>query len=338
MIRLHFDAADLRRIVLAPAPNPLWEAVLSVRGVRAATAVPGRSRPGVAQWRRRMNGSLAERAGVLLDLVPREGSLPDFLLQPNAVDLATAVDLAGRTPAAQLARDLQPDPSGRDAAARPPSRWPLELAAGTAAARHTLVSDVRSYFDSSIAPLWPLVRADGTADRALRAEMLLRGGVDALLTTLSPTWLWNPPVLCLPSRRTYDIPLCGRGLLLMPSWFGTGPMVKYQPEEPTVLVYPMLIPDAVGTPPAEHASALGPLLGRTRAAVLSALRDPATTTALAERAEVSLAAASQHATVLRNAGLVHTTRTGTSVLHGLTPLGMALLAGEPPGSVHTRHR
>lgn len=78
---------------------------------------------------------------------------------------------------------------------------------------------------------------------------------------------------------------------------------------------------------------LGPLLGRTRAAVLAGVRDPATTTALAERVGVSLAAASQHATVLRNAGLVHTTRIGIAVLHSLTPLGRALLDGEPPASL-----
>ncbi|MEU5381960.1 helix-turn-helix domain-containing protein [Streptomyces sp. NPDC005968] len=334
MIRLHFDAADLRRIVLAPAPNALWEAALSLRSLRAGPAVPDRPRPGVEQWRRRVNGSLAERAGVLLDLVPRDGYLPDFLLQPAAPDLASAVDMAGRTPAEELTADLRvPDPAGRDTAAPPPSRWSLELAAGTATARRTLIADLRGYFDSSIAPLWQRVRTDGTADRALRAEMLLRGGVDALLTTLVPTWLWDPPVLHLPSRYTYDIPLCSRGLLLMPSWFGTGPMIRYRPDEPTVLAYPMHVTDASGTPAGPPESALGPLLGRTRAAVLGALREPATTTALAARTGVSPATASQHATVLRNAGLVHTTRTGTSVLHGLTPLGTALLAGEPPGPI-----
>ncbi|MDX2815697.1 hypothetical protein PV410_24530 [Streptomyces sp. PA03-5A] len=45
-----------------------------------------------------MNRSLAERADVLLDLVPRDGHLPDFLLRPAAGDLATAVDLVGGAP------------------------------------------------------------------------------------------------------------------------------------------------------------------------------------------------------------------------------------------------
>ncbi|MFE9740676.1 winged helix-turn-helix domain-containing protein [Streptomyces sp. NPDC006477] len=63
-------------------------------------------------------------------------------------------------------------------------------------------------------------------------------------------------------------------------------------------------------------------MGRTRAQVLALLRSPATTTALAERAGVSLAAAGQHAGVLRGAGLVDTVRTGSAVLHSLTPLGV----------------
>jgi DNA-binding transcriptional ArsR family regulator len=156
--------------------------------------------------------------------------------------------------------------------------------------------------------------------------MLLRGGVDALLTTLSPTWNWQAPVLTLPSASRHDIALCGRGLLLVPSWFAPSAMVMYRPQKSTVLVHPMLLAEE----PAFSCDVLGPLLGRTRAAVLTVLRVPATTTVLATRAGISLAAASQHATVLRNAGLVDTARTGLSVLHSLTPLGRALLAGEEP--------
>ncbi|MGW3601094.1 ArsR family transcriptional regulator, partial [Streptomyces sp. NPDC005167] len=138
MIRLHLDAADLRRITLAPAPNALFETALSVRGLRTGTTAQGRARPAVDQWRRRVNGSLAERAGVLLDLVPRDGYLPDFLLQPSAGDFATAVDLAARTPSELLVKDLRiADSPGHDGGPVAPSQWSRELAAGSAAARHT---------------------------------------------------------------------------------------------------------------------------------------------------------------------------------------------------------
>jgi len=68
---------------------------------------------------------------------------------------------------------------------------------------------------------------------------------------------------------------------------------------------------------------LGALLGHTRGgAGISGHTDR--TTALAERAGVSVATASADATVLRAAGLITTVRDGSRVL---TPLGEALLAG-----------
>ena len=327
MIRLHFTAADLRQITLAPAANALSETALSLRlalrhahGGRGA----GRSHPAAERWHRSLNGSVSARAGVLAELVAEQGFLPDFLLQPAVHDFDDALDLAASTPTARLAIDLGiPDASGWNGGLAGPGRWAHELAQGSPAARHALVSDARRYFEASIGPLWPRIRSDALTDRAVRAEMLLRGGVDALLTTLGTTWRWQPPTLHLPSPSTYDIPLCGRGLLLVPSWFATGPMVMYRPEAATVLVYPMCHGERADQRP----EALGALLGRTRARLLALLRTPATTTALAERAGVSLAAASQHAGVLRGAGLIDTVRTGTAVLHSLTPLGHSLLAG-----------
>ncbi|WP_405922213.1 winged helix-turn-helix domain-containing protein [Streptomyces sp. NBC_00122] len=52
------------------------------------------------------------------------------------------------------------------------------------------------------------------------------------------------------------------------------------------------------------------------------------TTELARRLNVSVAAASQHATVLRNANLITTSRRGKSVVHTITPLGAELLGSE----------
>jgi DNA-binding transcriptional ArsR family regulator len=110
-------------------------------------------------------------------------------------------------------------------------------------------------------------------------------------------------------------------LLLAPSYFAIAPAVAHLPSQCTVLTYPMYLGDR----PTGSADALAPLLGHTRAAVLATLRAPATTTALADRAGVSLSSASQHTTALRNAGLISTTRQGIAVQHALTPLGAALL-------------
>ncbi|WP_436848162.1 hypothetical protein [Streptomyces collinus] len=55
------------------------------------------------------------------------------------------------------------------------------------------------------------------------------------------------------------------------------------------------------------------------------MADGYNTTELSRRLGISAAAASHHATVLREAKLITTRREGKAVLHVLTPLGIALL-------------
>ena len=69
------------------------------------------------------------------------------------------------------------------------------------------------------------------------------------------------------------------------------------------------------------------LLGRTRAVVLSRIEDGCTSRELARRSGISAPSASQHTAVLREAGLIDTSRRGQAVVHTLTPLGAALLTG-----------
>lgn len=67
------------------------------------------------------------------------------------------------------------------------------------------------------------------------------------------------------------------------------------------------------------------LIGATRTYVLRLIEDGCTTGELARRAGVTSGAISQHTRVLREAGLILTSRTGKSVVHTPTPLGNALL-------------
>ncbi|MET9448977.1 ArsR/SmtB family transcription factor [Streptomyces cinerochromogenes] len=320
MLRIHFTDADLRRITLAPVPNALLEAALSVRYLRTGPTGTARSRPGLIQWRKQIVRSMVPRAGVLLDLDPRQGGLLDFFFQLSTPALADGVERAAATPVEELAAEI----AFLDHRARETEQL-RELAEGTDRGRQILARDTLRYFDSTLAPLWPRMQSSAVADQALRAETLLRGGVDALLATLVPGWHWQSPTWHIPSPcDPTDVHLGGEGLILIPSYFALGPMYGHPPGEPWTLTYPLHTDEH---PP--HASdTLGPLLGRTRAAVLASLRHPATTTETADRVGISLPSASQHTTVLRNAGLITTTRTGTAVLHTLTPLGVALLQGD----------
>jgi DNA-binding transcriptional ArsR family regulator len=90
-----------------------------------------------------------------------------------------------------------------------------------------------------------------------------------------------------------------------------------------VLVYPARQPEVARPAPGRVVA----LLGRTRAGVLHSVRAPSTTGEIARRLLVSAATASEHMTVLRDAGLVTSQRYANSVLHALTPLGSALLNG-----------
>jgi DNA-binding transcriptional ArsR family regulator len=59
--------------------------------------------------------------------------------------------------------------------------------------------------------------------------------------------------------------------------------------------------------------------------VLAAVDQGCSTTELSRRVAVSIASASEHAAVLREAGLLHSRRQGSQVLHTVTSLGASLL-------------
>ncbi|OKJ33333.1 ArsR family transcriptional regulator [Streptomyces sp. CB01580] len=192
-----------------------------------------------------------------------------------------------------------------------------------------LADALRAYHRAAIEPYWPHIRSSVEADRAVRGRALLDGGTEELLASLPPMIRWRPPVLEADYPFDREIHLNDRGLLLQPSYFCRVTPVVYRDQRlPPVLVYPVTHSRAPVF--AEPGPWLGRLLGNTRSTVLRVIGNGCTTSELALRAGISLASASQHACVLREAGLIHTLRHGSSVLHTLTPLGGSLLRGGAP--------
>ncbi len=145
------------------------------------------------------------------------------------------------------------------------------------------------------------------------------------LNDLDPKVSWRDGVLRFAMAAREDLDVAGEVLVLIPSVFGwPGAAVAF---DPPAVTYPARGIARLWQPPAQSGGDLAALIGRTRAAVLTALAEPASTTGLAARCQIPVSSASEHLAVLRATGLVATTRTGRFLLHQRTPLGVALSGG-----------
>ncbi|WP_306319095.1 MULTISPECIES: helix-turn-helix domain-containing protein [unclassified Streptomyces] len=316
MLRIHFSAGDLTRTRIAEEPDPLWEIVLSLHQLQEM-----RREPVLNAWRRRQSSRDIGALRMLSPLMPARGYFPDFLTPAAGLGgLDCGIDAVLSTPRRQLRAEMTLL-AGRNAL----PDWTRQLAVGELGAVHLLGRALRAYHASVLAPAWPEIAARVEGDRRHRTGTQCRLGTEEMLRTFAPILRWQSPVLVADYPVERDIHLEGRGLLLVPSYFCRRTPVALLDEALwPVLVYParQLIPEVAGP-----GSRLAPLLGHTRAAVLEALQEPCTTTELARLAGVSLSSASEHAAVLRRAGLIASTRERHRMHHSLTQLGSHLLSG-----------
>ncbi|MFI6318760.1 ArsR/SmtB family transcription factor [Nonomuraea sp. NPDC050556] len=291
-------------------------------------------------WRRGTGRRATQEFPMLRRLAPPRGYMADFLTPTRSTgDLEEGIDAVLATSRERLRIDM-----GRLDAERRLPGWARPLAEGDRAALGQLEQELRAFHHTAIAPYQERVSVQVGADRAIRVSALASGGVDRLLATLHPRIRWEPPVLTIdysssrvPDR---DVQLDGRGLLVRSSFFcWPDPLTLRDPELPPVLVLPVEHQLGWAAPPnpaqpATRGERLTALLGATRTTVLHCLTEGQgyNTTQLARRTGISIPSASQHLTILREAGLTTSSRHGKQVLHTLTPLGYALLE-----SSHSSH-
>jgi DNA-binding transcriptional ArsR family regulator len=317
-LRVHFGTDDLARTRVQHTPDPLWETLLSLHLLQGAAG-----QPVFGDWRSWVRQRLDRSAGLLFALAPPRGYSVDFLTPGAGVtDLEAGLDAVLSTPRSLLAADLT-----ELAASRPLPSWAPLLAAGELEILHELGDAVRRYFSVAVRPYWPAIVSQVRADRLQRGEIMLDGGVEALLSTLHHQVRWRSPVLEIDYPVDQDLRLGGRGLLLVPSLFcWQSPVTLLDEGRQPVLVYPIDRRPGwcTGVSPVRGATAL---LGRTRAAVLDAIctRPLVSTTEIAAELGISPAGASQHATVLRDSGLIVTDRAGGAARHRPTTFGSTLL-------------
>lgn len=327
MLRIHFTAADLARTKVAQGPDPLWETALSLHRIQTRTG-----RWAHAEWYRAARRRLHEMGldkvlrTMLVPMFPRAAYYPDFLNPQEASEgLGAGLTAILDTSSARVRREVQ-----LLALVTGAPTWTARLAERET--RQEFTRALRMYHEAVLAPYGERMSARIDAERAARCRSLLDGGVDGLLNGLRPVMRWRPPVLEVHyPARDRDLYLQGRGLLLVPSYFcWNTPMALADPGLPPVLVYPTAH-DPLPAPAGAPGAPLSVLLGRTRAMVLRATVNGATTGELARAAGVSSSAASQHTTALRDAGLITSHRDATTVLHTLTPLGASLLRASHTG-------
>lgn len=320
-ITFHTSAEDLLRCRFAI--SPLGETADALRSLTRTAALPGH-----LPWQRQARTKLPGlQIGLLTAVLSARGYQPDFLSPPPDgpfTDISAELDQVRATPPERVAAELVQWQAGDPAAAAVAREHP-DISSEPARARDLLAGMLHRAWQSLIEPWWPRMRDILDADLTVRARQLAQAGLAATLNDLHPAIAYRDGTLRFAISSRDELDVTGLQLVLIPSvfaWPGVG--VGF---DPPAVTYPARGTAALWQPPARSASDLARLIGGTRAVLLGALAEPASTTGLAARCGLSLSTTSEHLAVLRANGLITTTRTGRYFHHQRTPLGVALSPG-----------
>ncbi|MCW7942548.1 hypothetical protein AAW14_10930 [Streptomyces hygroscopicus] len=324
MIEFRFGVGDLATTSFAY--SPLQEAVFSLRCLHDPARYPHHR-----QWLRRIRPGLAKLDRELLTAVVAPWLwVPDFLTpRPDRARPAFADELRllRATPTEVVRADFRATYRAEDA-------LPPVVARGLAAPEAflaRLVDALDAYWHTCLAgDWWPRAQSVLDSDLAHRGRVLAEQGAAALLSGLDARLTWTGGHLQLSTRDLWaqapwpesSVSIDGRGMVLLPTLFARGAQALIDPSRPPVLIYPARGRATLSEePPPVTDDALARLLGRPRARLLVLLAEPASTTELARRLDVTPGAVSQHLAVLYDAGLLSRTRSGRTVRYARTALG-----------------
>lgn len=320
MLRIATTAQDLGRIRIVESYGPLAETMLALGALR------GQPGPAHRSW----------RATAAAQLNPLDRTVIGYLrpLASIGVDFLT---LAGRTGSIHQGQEALLDATVDDfqlearAYRRDETALPTWLRRGTES-RPRLVGYVGSLYHQLVRPIWLGIRDTTAAEASRLAARLATVGIEDFLRG-QDRLDWDGTHLELPdagqwSAAPLEGALAGRGIDIVPSHFAQRPEPYFpiDPTRPALLFLP--IAGATLGAPTPRLRDIGRLLGRTRTSVLLALtQQDHSTTSLAAHLDLPLSGASQHVSVLRDAGLVTTARDAGRTAHSATPLGRRLING-----------
>lgn len=303
------DLEDVRFAV-----SPAAEMVLSLRALRD----PGRF-PLQLPWVRAVQPLLDSLDwSVLGRLVNATMGSPDFLT-PRPTSPLTQIDEELEVIAAvdrttfdrqllAVNQELPPELAGADGIGK-------------------VVTALREYWATVMAPYWNRMRTILSADISYRGHIVTKHGTGAMLNELGPAITYADGELRVdrvsnPSRTEQ---IDGRGLALQPTLFGPHAVIPFDPGAEPILGYPPRGQAqlwSVVEPPSRQD--LAKLIGPARGRILELLTHPRTTADLAATLKVTPSAVSQHLQLLRRTGLVQPERTGKQVLYRTTDLSTLL--------------
>jgi len=313
LIRMSLSTDDLERLQVADAPDFGYE--LAVGGAQLAGRTSDRR---LATWRLGVVRGWKPKHGRLFDLYTRM-YVPAFFDQ-IAETVPSGIDLESPAATAHL-RDL-----ARSGALTPFTRALADGHAGAVSTLNGILTDFRATALDPYRRRITSIVATASATASVRSAV---GGIGDMLSSLHPSIRWDGGELRLNTVVDAEEALEGRRLIFQPSALATRIMFDPLADSVTV-IYPATASPVSRDPELQApADALVTLLGATRAAALVAVvRKPALTTGrLAATLSVSTAAASRHATILRESGLIASVRNGQSVHHTPTRLGADLVHG-----------
>lgn len=320
MLELTFTAQDIANTRFAI--SPLGEVVASARVVKDPAA-----HTLLRPWADEVARRLADVDWRLLsDLVPVPTvTIAGFTCTPPSTSLPDLeLELATMR---SVADTVRPE---LDAIGGPRTKRLEALYADPDKGLERLAREVGDYWEAAIAPYWPRIRTLLEGEVLHRARLLADGGAQRMLADLDDAVTWTGDRLRIQHRYASGVrSLRGLGLLLVPSVFVWPRVfsVSTPPYQPTVRYAPRGIATLWERRELAAPEALAAVLGRTRAGLLAALDQPASTRTLAQRAGITEPGANQHLTALRRAGLCTAHRTGRYVLYARTAVAEALLSG-----------
>ncbi|KAA8887779.1 winged helix-turn-helix transcriptional regulator [Nocardia colli] len=332
MKRIYCTPDDLLRIRVGAPLGAIAETMLATRVVQR------RNVAGFAGWRSQVRGAMPANFGVLADILPADDSFLDLITPTRgARSISAGIEALHLASRDELRMELDSVIRSRAREGQAPlPAWTAELSDRDGTARRTVADAVEAFHSVAFAGRWSHIQTylEQAAERM--AHTLATEGVERLLADLHPYVSWRAPVLEIHRQHdcTHDEHLDGRGLVIIPSLFAWPQpltlMSLVDKDAPMTVIVPALrdINDftAAWGPRAPN-EALTALLGRTRAAALQVIAEGCSTTELARRLGVSPATASEHASILRESGLIDSWRHRNAMRHEVTTLGAALLDG-----------